>query len=122
MQNKQGDAEVMLDASELLRPESVYTTKPAAQYRDYSIDPTDPIKERVRLLYLDMHTHQTYDFVKSEYCTERSGGTRSLPVCLYLDPPLARSPPRQVAQVRPLQGHHHRDPEPAVRLRPHGPE
>ncbi|XP_034237286.1 inositol oxygenase-like [Thrips palmi] len=66
-QIKKGDAEVMLDASELLRPEPTYTTKPVAQYRDFSVDPTDPIKERVRLLYLDMHTHQTYDFVKSRH-------------------------------------------------------
>lgn len=66
MQNKVGDAEAMLDASELLRPEPTYTTKPVGQYRDFSIDPTDPIKERVRLLYIDMHTNQTYDFVKSE--------------------------------------------------------
>lgn len=57
----------MLDASELLRPEPSFITKPVAQYRDFSIDYNDPIKERVRKLYIDMHTNQTYDFVKSKF-------------------------------------------------------
>ena len=56
----------MLDVSELLRPEPSFTTKPVGQYRDFSIDYNDPIKERVRKLYVEMHTNQTFDFVKSE--------------------------------------------------------
>jgi inositol oxygenase len=54
----------MIDASELLRPEPAFATKPVVQFRDYTIDPTDHIKERVRKLYHEMHTHMTVDFVK----------------------------------------------------------
>lgn len=54
----------MIDPSELLRPEPTFVAKPVAQFRDYSIDKNDPIKERVRLTYLNMHTNMTVDFVK----------------------------------------------------------
>lgn len=54
----------ILDPSELLRPEEKFADKPISQFRDYSIDENDPIKERVRLTYKAMHTNQTVDFVQ----------------------------------------------------------
>lgn len=54
----------MIDPSLLLRPEKVYDDKPIEAFRDYTIDDSDPIKERVRRTYYDMHTNQTVDFVK----------------------------------------------------------
>ncbi|CAG2058714.1 unnamed protein product [Timema podura] len=53
----------VIDPSELLRPEPSFAAKPVGQFRDYTIDPNDPIKERVRLTYEKMHTNQTVDFV-----------------------------------------------------------
>ncbi|CAD6230463.1 GSCOCG00006770001-RA-CDS [Cotesia congregata] len=55
----------LLDPSEKLRPEAVYAGKLENQFRNYSEDPTDPIKERVRTTYYNMHTNQTVDFVRS---------------------------------------------------------
>ncbi|XP_050537213.1 inositol oxygenase-like isoform X2 [Daktulosphaira vitifoliae] len=54
----------ILDVSELMRPEESFASKPVGRYRDYSVDKNDPIKERVRITYTDMHTNQTVDFVK----------------------------------------------------------
>lgn len=59
----------MLDPSELLRPEPTFASKPIANFRDYSIDEADPIKERVRKTYIQMHTNQTVDFVKDRKAT-----------------------------------------------------
>ncbi|GLH04808.1 Inositol oxygenase [Gryllus bimaculatus] len=59
----------VIDPSELLRPEAHFAAKPVSMFRDYSIDPEDPIKERVRHTYTQMHTNQTVDFVKG--CHER---------------------------------------------------
>lgn len=56
----------MIDPSELLRPEAKFAKKPIAQFRDFSIDENDPIKERVRDTYFKMHTNQTVDFVKGK--------------------------------------------------------
>lgn len=56
----------MIDPSELLRPEPDFAEKPISKFRDYSIDETDPLKERVRRTYRLMHKNQTVDFVKSE--------------------------------------------------------
>lgn len=53
-----------IDPSEHLRPEADFATKPIAAFRDYSIDENDPIKERVRKTYLEMHTNQTVQFVQ----------------------------------------------------------
>lgn len=53
-----------VDPSEHLRPESAFAKKSIAAFRDYTVDPTDPLKERVRKTYLDMHTNQTVEFVK----------------------------------------------------------
>lgn len=53
-----------LDPSELLRPEARFASKPLEAYRDYSIDSDDPLKERVRKTYVDMHTNQTVEFVR----------------------------------------------------------
>jgi len=53
-----------IDPSEHLRPEAEFATKPIATFRDYSIDENDPIKERVRKTYLEMHTNQTVQFVQ----------------------------------------------------------
>ncbi|XP_044580446.1 inositol oxygenase isoform X2 [Cotesia glomerata] len=55
----------LLDPSEKLRPEAVYAGKLESQFRNYSEDPTDPIKERVQTTYYNMHTNQTVDFVRS---------------------------------------------------------
>lgn len=54
----------LIDPSELLRPEPKFASKDVGAYRDYTVDPDDPIQERVRQTYLDMHTNQTVDFVK----------------------------------------------------------
>lgn len=54
----------MIDPSELLRPELQFADKDISKFRDYSIDPTDPLKERVRNTYRQMHLNQTVDFVK----------------------------------------------------------
>lgn len=56
----------MIDPSELMRPEARFASKPISHYRDYSIDETDPLKERVRRTYTDMHTNQCFDFVKKK--------------------------------------------------------
>ncbi|XP_053617615.1 inositol oxygenase-like isoform X2 [Plodia interpunctella] len=56
----------MLDPSLLLRPEKCYNDKPIDAFRDYSVDDSDPIKERVRRTYYDMHTNMTVDFVKGK--------------------------------------------------------
>ncbi|CAH2093544.1 unnamed protein product [Euphydryas editha] len=56
----------MLDPSLLLRPEKIYDGKPLEAFRDYSMDDEDPIKERVRRTYYDMHTNMTVDFVKGK--------------------------------------------------------
>lgn len=54
----------MIDPSLLLRPEKVYDGKPVQAFRNYDIDFNDPIKERVRRTYYEMHTKMTVDFVK----------------------------------------------------------
>uniref|UniRef100_A0A1B6BYJ6 Inositol oxygenase n=2 Tax=Clastoptera arizonana TaxID=38151 RepID=A0A1B6BYJ6_9HEMI len=56
----------IIDPSELLRPEPSFAAKPVGQFRDYSIDENDPIKERVRQTYLNMHTNMTVDFVRAK--------------------------------------------------------
>lgn len=53
-----------IDPSELLRPEPTFAVKQISKFRDYTIDENDPIKERVRKTYRDMHLNQTVDFVK----------------------------------------------------------
>ncbi|XP_033609048.1 inositol oxygenase isoform X2 [Cryptotermes secundus] len=60
-----GPLEVM-DPSLLLRPEPTFAAKPVSMFRDYSVDPEDPIKERVRVTYHKMHTYQTVDFVRGK--------------------------------------------------------
>lgn len=52
----------LIDPSELLRPE--FAEKDVFKFRDYSVDETDPLKERVRKTYRDMHLNQSVDFVK----------------------------------------------------------
>jgi len=52
------------DPSELLRPEVQFADKDLQAFRDYSVDESNPLKERVRLTYLHMHTNQTVEFVK----------------------------------------------------------
>lgn len=58
----------LIDPSELLRPEAKkdIDEKPLAKFRDYSIDKNDPLKERVRQTYRQMHLNQTVDFVKKQ--------------------------------------------------------
>ncbi|XP_043253538.1 inositol oxygenase isoform X1 [Colletes gigas] len=55
----------ILDPSDKYRPETVYSGKMVSEFRDYSTDPLDPVKERVRQTYQKMHTYQTVEFVKS---------------------------------------------------------
>jgi inositol oxygenase len=55
-----------MDPSLLLRPEPMFAAKPIGMFRDYSVDPKDPIKERVRVTYHKMHTYQTFDFVRGK--------------------------------------------------------
>uniref|UniRef100_U5ENE7 Inositol oxygenase n=1 Tax=Corethrella appendiculata TaxID=1370023 RepID=U5ENE7_9DIPT len=57
----------LLDPSELLRPEPEFADKSLSEFRDYSIDLNDPLKERVRQTYRKMHLNQTVDFVKSRH-------------------------------------------------------
>jgi len=54
----------LIDPSELLRPEATFSEKNVSKFRDYSIDITNPLKERVRQTYRLMHKNQTVDFVK----------------------------------------------------------
>jgi len=53
-----------IDPSELLRPEPSFADKELSKFRDYTIDPTDPLRERVQRTYREMHLNQTVDFVK----------------------------------------------------------
>lgn len=55
----------LIDPSELLRPEINFADK--SKFRDYSVDDTDPLKERVRKTYRQMHLNQTVEFVKGEF-------------------------------------------------------
>lgn len=57
----------IIDPSELLRPEAEFAGKSLSKFRDYTIDVNDPLKERVRQTYRQMHLNQTVDFVKSEF-------------------------------------------------------
>lgn len=56
----------LLDVSELWRPEAEFASKPVSNYRDYTIDEDDPIQQRVRQTYDEMHTNQTVDFVQAK--------------------------------------------------------
>lgn len=62
----------LIDPSELLRPEPAFAEKSLAQFRDYSINEDDPIKERVRKTYEEMHTKQTVEFVQNKHKKWRS--------------------------------------------------
>lgn len=56
----------LIDPSQLLRPEPAFNDKPIEAFRDYTVDDTDPIRERVRKTYYDMHTNVTVELVKRE--------------------------------------------------------
>lgn len=56
----------LLDPSELVRPEPKFAKKEITKFRRYSVDDTDPIKERVRRTYKLMHQNQTVDFVRGK--------------------------------------------------------
>lgn len=56
---------LLIDPSELLRPELKFVEK--SQFRDYSVDDTNALKERVRLTYRQMHLNQTVDFVRGNF-------------------------------------------------------
>ena len=43
-----------------------FVQKDVSEFRDYTIDDKDPVKERVRRTYRLMHLNQTVDYVKSE--------------------------------------------------------
>uniref|UniRef100_T1GY40 Inositol oxygenase n=1 Tax=Megaselia scalaris TaxID=36166 RepID=T1GY40_MEGSC len=55
----------LIDPSELQRPEPKFADKEISMFRDYSIDDNDPIKERVRRTYRNMHLNQTVEFVRN---------------------------------------------------------
>jgi hypothetical protein len=57
----------VIDPSELLRPEPEFAEKGVSQFRDYTVDESDPLKEQVRRTYRQMHLNQTVEFVRSEY-------------------------------------------------------
>ena len=61
----QPQRQTILDPSDKYRPETVYAGKLEGEFRDFSEDPTDPVKERVRKTYEKMHANQTVEFVKS---------------------------------------------------------
>ncbi|XP_065173083.1 inositol oxygenase [Atheta coriaria] len=63
---KRNELTELIDPSQIYRPEAKFADKPLDNFRDYSIDENDPIKERVRRTYELMHTHQTVDFVKEK--------------------------------------------------------
>lgn len=43
----------------------------SSKFRDYSVDTTDPLKERVRQTYRQMHLNQTVDFVKGKWIYQK---------------------------------------------------
>lgn len=53
-----------------MRPELAFADKPIGRFRDYSVDENDPIKERVRKLYKELHTNQTVAYVKGNNITK----------------------------------------------------
>ncbi|KAL1500975.1 hypothetical protein ABEB36_006385 [Hypothenemus hampei] len=57
----------IIDPSELLRPEPAFAKKNVKLFRDYNFNSDDPIQERVRQTYLEMHTNQTVSFVKGKH-------------------------------------------------------
>jgi inositol oxygenase len=57
----------LIDPSELLRPEPDFADKCLTQFRDYSIDESNPLKEMVRKTYRLMHLNQTVDYVKDRH-------------------------------------------------------
>lgn len=57
---------MLLDPSEKFRPEPVYAGKLQSDFRNFIEDPEDPIKERVRKTYENMHTNQTVEFVQCQ--------------------------------------------------------
>lgn len=61
-----------INPSELLRPELKFADKNISKFRDYSVDETDPLKERVRNTYRMMHLNQTMDFVKSKLIKKKT--------------------------------------------------
>jgi len=50
----------------IFRGQLDFVQKDVSEFRDYTIDDTDPVKERVRRTYRLMHLNQTVDYVKSE--------------------------------------------------------
>lgn len=60
----------LLDPSELLRPEITFAKKEVGKFRDYTIDENDPIKERVRKTYHDMHKSMTVQLVKGKFVSD----------------------------------------------------
>lgn len=50
----------------IFRGQLDFVQKDVSEFRDYTIDDTDPVKERVRRTYRLMHLNQTVDYVTSE--------------------------------------------------------
>lgn len=57
----------LFDPSELLRPEVTFAKKDVALFRDYTVDENDPVKERVRKTYRNMHLNMTVSFVQGKF-------------------------------------------------------
>jgi len=57
----------LLDPSELMRPEVKFADKELTKFRDYTVDENDPLKQRVRRTYRQMHLNQTVEFVQGRH-------------------------------------------------------
>lgn len=75
----------IIDPSEHLRPEAAFADKPIQAFRDYTIDPEDALRERVRKTYLDMHTNQTVEFVKGRLAKWTKFNTMKADILTALD-------------------------------------
>lgn len=59
-----------MDPSELHRPEEIsFAEKDLNKFRDFTVYENDPIKERIRLTYKQMHQNQTVEFVRGKWTT-----------------------------------------------------
>lgn len=57
----------LLDPSDIYRPDlPTFAHKGVNQFRDFTVKEDDPITQRIFKTYVEMHTNQTVDFVKSK--------------------------------------------------------
>lgn len=60
----------MIESSEITRQKIAFRDQNVAKFRDYTINPKDEIKERVRKTYFEMHKNMTVDLVKGKKITK----------------------------------------------------